>query len=422
MRRRAVRALGVLLAGLYLALGVGAGTALAEGETVQGRLVNNREPVEGVSIEVKGPDGADVGSATSDADGRWSVPLPGPGAYEVTIDEESLPDGATLRNPDRATLRVTLTEGQRRTVLFPLGESTRQVQSRAERALQLSVEGLRFGLIIALASVGLSLIYGTTGLTNFAHGELVTVGGLLAYLFNVTIGVNLILAAVITVIVCGVLGGLQDLGLWRRLRGRGTGLIAMMIVSIGLSILARYFFLYVFGGGTRAYTDYAAQSSLSLGPVSLTPKDIVSMVIAVVVLLAVAYALLRTRIGKATRAVADNPALAAASGIDVERVIQTVWVSGAALAGLGGVLLGIAQQVNFQMGFQLLLLMFAAVTLGGLGTAFGALVGSIVVGLVVQLSTLFIAPELKNVGALVVLILILLVRPQGILGRRERVG
>jgi branched-chain amino acid transport system permease protein len=136
----------------------------------------------------------------------------------------------------------------------------------------------------------------------------------------------------------------------------------------------------------------------------------------------VAYFLLRTRIGKATRAVADNPALAAASGLDVERVIRIVWVSGSALAGLAGVLLGIAQQVNFQMGLQILLLIFAAVTLGGLGTAFGALVGSIIVGLFVEMSTLVIPAELKTVGALAILIVILLVRPQGILGRAQRVG
>jgi branched-chain amino acid transport system permease protein len=138
--------------------------------------------------------------------------------------------------------------------------------------------------------------------------------------------------------------------------------------------------------------------------------------------MATAYALLRTRIGKATRAVADNPALAAASGIDVDRVIKVVWISGAVLAGLSGILLGLAQGVNFQMGFQILLLIFAAVTLGGLGTAFGALLGSLVVGLFISLSTLWIPIELKNVGALGILIVILLVRPQGILGSAQRVG
>jgi branched-chain amino acid transport system permease protein len=120
--------------------------------------------------------------------------------------------------------------------------------------------------------------------------------------------------------------------------------------------------------------------------------------------------------------VSDNPALAASSGIDVQRVISTVWIAGAALAGLAGILLALGQQVSFQLGFQILLLIFAGVTLGGLGTAFGALVGSLVVGIFTQVSTLIVPTELKNAGALVVLILILLVRPQGILGRAERVG
>jgi neutral amino acid transport system permease protein len=148
----------------------------------------------------------------------------------------------------------------------------------------------------------------------------------------------------------------------------------------------------------------------------------VVFLIAMSTLLATTALLQYTRIGKATRAVADNPALSAASGINVDGVIRIVWIAGGALAGLAGLLLGIAQQVNFQMGFQILLLIFASVTLGGLGTAFGALVGSLVVGIVVEMSTLWIPAELKYVGALAILIVILLVRPQGILGRAQRVG
>jgi branched-chain amino acid transport system permease protein len=136
---------------------------------------------------------------------------------------------------------------------------------------------------------------------------------------------------------------------------------------------------------------------------------------------------MKTRTGKAMRAVADNRDLAESSGIDVQKVIQTVWIGGAALAGLGGVLFGLDQGAVWDMGFELLLLMFAAVTLGGLGTAFGPLLGSIIVGLLVNVSTIQIGgtglpTELKNIGALLVLVGILLVRPQGILGRRDRIG
>ena len=126
--------------------------------------------------------------------------------------------------------------------------------------------------------------------------------------------------------------------------------------------------------------------------------------------------------GKATRAVADNPALSASTGINVDRVIALVWTGGAALAGLSGFLLGMTQGFDYQLGFKILLLVFAAVTLGGLGTIWGALLGSLVVGLFIELSTLIIPSELNFAGALAVLIVVLLFRPQGLLGRAERVG
>ena len=150
-----------------------------------------------------------------------------------------------------------------------------------------------------------------------------------------------------------------------------------------------------------------------------------AMVISIVVIAGVGYALLRTRIGRATRAVSDNPALASASGIDVDKVIRLVWTVSAALAGLSGVLYSLVIQhgMRWDSGLQILLLLFAAVTLGGLGTAFGALVGSLIIGLVVELAPVFGAPgDLKYASALLILILLLLVRPQGILGRPERVG
>jgi branched-chain amino acid transport system permease protein len=195
-----------------------------------------------------------------------------------------------------------------------------------------------------------------------------------------------------------------------------------MIVSIGLAIFLRNFYLFFYGGDKRAYAEFAGMAGLEFGPVSVTPTDIVAMLVAIIALGLVVVGVQKTRMGKATRAVSDNPGLASSAGINVERVITVVWVVGAALAGLSGVLLGFSQQVSFQMGFQLLLLVFAAVTLGGLGTIWGAIVGSLVVGLFLQLTTLIIPTELKSVGALLVLIVILLVRPYGLLGRRERVG
>ena len=166
------------------------------------------------------------------------------------------------------------------------------------------------------------------------------------------------------------------------------------------------------------------QSAIDIGPVSLTKRDLISMVICVLVLLGVALFLQRSRQGKAIRAVSDNPELSSATGINTDRVILLVWVAGGALAGLGGVLLGLDEQVRWNMGFTLLLLMFAAITVGGLGNAYGALVGSLLIGLAVELWTWIFpgAVELKNTGALITLIIVLLVRPQGLLGRKERVG
>jgi neutral amino acid transport system permease protein len=391
-------------------------------EALQGRLRNEGEPVEGVVITVSTVDGDEVDEVETDDEGSWRVPVPGPGEYVVTIDEDSFPDDVGLREGTRSEITLVVNPGQARNVLFPLGEGGRQVSTTLDRFFQLTVEGLQFGLIIALAAVGLSLIFGTTGLVNFSHGELVTLGAIAAYYLSAGAGLPFLLAAPIAVVIAGALGGVQDRILWRPLRKSGTGLIAMMIVTIGLALFLRAFFQYQFGAGSRSFPAYTTQAGIDLGLFSLTPRAMWSMSIATTVLILVGLALLKTRIGKATRAVADNPALAASSGIDVDRVIQVVWISGAALAGLAGILLGLAQQVNFQLGFQILLLTFAAVVLGGLGTAFGALVGALVVGVFLQVSTLVIPSELKNAGALAILILILLVRPQGILGRAERVG
>ena len=380
------------------------------------------EPVEGIRVTVLDDAGKEIDSATTDEDGHWEIGVPGPGSYDVEVDTASLPKGVELRESDRTVLTVTLNPFQSRTVNFPLGADTRHTLGGFENFLQKVVLGINFGLIIAMMSIGLSLVFGTTELVNFAHAEMVTFGGLTAYFFNQTLGLHVIPAAVLAVIVGGLAGGLFDLSVWRPLRRRKTGLIAMMVVSIGLSLLFRYMFLYQFGGRTKPYSDYFLQKAVDLGPVAVAPRDLWSIGISVVVLIAVGLALQLTRIGKGMRAVADNPDLAESSGIDVDAVVLSVWIGGGALAALGGVLLGLAEQVGFEMGFKQLLLIFAGITLGGLGTAYGALVGGFIIGLVVQVSTVWVPTELNAVSALAVLVVILLVRPQGILGRAERIG
>jgi neutral amino acid transport system permease protein len=426
--RRAVIAFTAFLGGLVFLL---SSPAWAEGEALKGTLQNQGQPVNGVKISVVAEDGNPVSTVTTGADGKWEVPVPKAGNYKVTLDQTTLPAGVALKFKDRGTLDVQVYEGNQRNVLFALATAGQQsggndtgetTSSFWDRVAQLTFEGFNLGLIIALAAMGLSLVFGTTGLTNFAHGELLTLGAMAAYFFNVVAGIPLILAAVIAVALGGAFGYLQDRFFWGQLRKRGSSLVAMMIISIGLALFLRYLFLFFFGGESAPFADYNAQPGVQVGPISATPKNFVAMGVELAVLVIVGLALLKTRTGKAARAVADNPALAASSGINVERVIRIIWTAGGAVAALAGVMLGLAQNVNYQMGFQILLLVFAGVTLGGLGTAFGALVGSLVVGLFIQLSTLVVPTELKTVGALLVLILVMLFRPQGILGRRERIG
>ncbi len=380
------------------------------------------KPLSGVRVSVEGPDGFRAEAETNSL-GAWEVLVTAKGTYAATINEDDLPSGQALTDPAKGTVKANVFMlGVELRLLFPIGPGVEKA-TRLERSAQLTVDGLILGLIIALAALGLNLIFGTTGLTNFAHGEILTFAGLLTYYFSAIVRLPVILAALIAVVLSAFISGfLQDRYLWKPLRKRGTGLIAMLVVSIGFAIFLRYFFLFLFGGDTRQLPQYAGQAGLELGLVNITPKSILTTIIGVGFIVFATLWLLTTRMGKASRAVADNPALASASGIDVQKVIRAVWILGAALAGYAGVIVTVNQGVSFLMGQDMLLLIFAAVTLGGLGTANGALVGSLIIGLFVQLSTLFIPTELKYVGALVVLILILIVRPQGILGRKERIG
>jgi branched-chain amino acid transport system permease protein len=378
--------------------------------------------LEGIGISVIGPNGFSQ-EVSTDVKGEWQVPILSKGSFSATINQEDLPSGQALTNPEKATIKANVFMlGVDLRLLFPIGPGV-QKATILERSAQLTVDGIILGLVIGLAALGLNLIFGTTGLTNFAHGEILTFAGLLTYYLSAIIKLPVIVAAPIAVILGAFISGyLQDRFLWKPLRKRGTGLIAMLVVSIGLAIFLRYFFLFLFGGDTRQLPQYAGQAGLELGLVNITPKSILTTIVGIVFIIFATLWLLRTRMGKASRAVADNPALASASGIDVQKVIRAVWILGAGLASYAGVIVTVNQGVSFLMGQDMLLLIFAAVTLGGLGTANGALVGSIIIGLFVQLSTLFIPTELKYVGALIVLIIILIVRPQGILGRKERIG
>jgi branched-chain amino acid transport system permease protein len=380
--------------------------------------------VAGVDVHVTGPNGFDE-TATSDERGKWSVTVTELGEYTAAVDPKTLPSGVAVTG-DQGTVTVnitSLTQGKAVSFGIRTGSYSASV-STSDRVIRSSFSGLRLGLLLALASIGLSLIYGTTGLSNFAHAEQVTMGGMLGYLIVNQWGFNAWIGCALVVAVCASTGYLQDRVIWQPLRRRGLGLAQMMIVTIGLSLALQYVYQYFIAADTVKIV-LSDPSPHSVGPVIFTALDLAAMAISIVVIAGVGYALLRTRIGRATRAVSDNPALASASGIDVDKVIRLVWTVSAALAGLSGILYSLVIQhgMRWDSGLQILLLLFAAVTLGGLGTAFGALVGSLVIGLVVELAPVFGAPgDLKYASALLILILLLMVRPQGLLGRAERVG
>jgi branched-chain amino acid transport system permease protein len=386
--------------------------------------VSEKKPVAGVKISVSNPSGLAIGEGVTDSAGLVTIPVPSKDDYVVTLDVASLPSGVTLVEGTKTVVNIVkdaFTTNSKRVTFFA-GSSGESGASLFDRIAQRLVDGIRLGLIIAICSVGLSLIFGTTGLTNFAHGEMVTFGGLIAFWFNVLLGIPLLIAAPLVIALGGVLGLAMNGFIFAKLRKRGIGLISQLVVSVGLSIMLRNMYLYQFGGRTRPLDDFSLQVAKSFGPVSITMRDLTTAIISLVVLLGVAGFLQRSRTGKAIRAVSDNPSLASSTGIDTQKIIRVVWFAGGALAAMGGVFRGLDEQVGFEMGSGLIFLMFAGITLGGLGSAYGALIGGFLVGLLVELASLVVPAELKNAPALLILIIVLVVRPQGILGRKQRVG
>lgn len=406
-------------------------------------------PLPGVELTLSGA-GEDQ-SATTDDTGRWVFTIDQAGEYTVAVTEATLPEGQFFKSADSRTVTVALFESV--SALFPLTDTPGAAPAPAEpsgespgessgeqpttspsaekpsasssfswpRFWQQGASGIRIGLLLALGAVGLSLVFGTTGLSNFAHAEMLSMGGILAFLFMGLTG-NIWLAGGIAVALMAFFGWFQDRILWRPLRKRRLSLMQMMIVSIGLSIVLQNIFQFFFGASILRI-DPSTPKTITLAGVTLTLQSYVAMGIALVMIVAVAIAMKYSRFGRATRAVADNRALAEASGIDVDRVISVVWTVGVALAGLSGVLLGLVLNgIAWNTGWHYLLLLFAAVILGGIGTALGAIVGALIIGVVVEMANIWLPGDLKHAAALFILIVVLLVRPQGLFGRKERIG
>jgi neutral amino acid transport system permease protein len=293
--------------------------------------------------------------------------------------------------------------------------------------------GIVLGAVIALTAVGLSLIFGVTGIVNFAHGDLVTLGATIALVFSLppdTVpggqDISMWIAVPLTVVVGFAVGALLELMLMRPLRSRRVGTVTMLVVTIGLGFIIRYLVFIWIGGKPYTYPVPIEIQGSYFGFIDMTAIEFRLVALTILILAGVGIFLTKTRLGTAMRAISDNEDLAESSGIDSNTIYVATWSLGIALAFAGGILQGIVTNVTWTMGFFLLLLMFAAVIVGGIGNPFGAMVGGFIIGLLIPLSTALPVisdhPDLRFAVALFVMIVVLLVRPQGILGSKERVS
>jgi neutral amino acid transport system permease protein len=290
-----------------------------------------------------------------------------------------------------------------------------------DELLNTTINGLSSGSIYALGAIGLSLVYGILKLVNFAHGDFMTLGGYVAFAVNVSAGMPLAVAILAAVAAVAALGLVLEYSLWAPMRRKGAGIMQLLLLSIGLAFVIRNLILFEWGGDDRRLDVDQFQSWNLFGDVSITAIQATVIATAGVVLVAVATMLRATLVGKTMRALSDSFDLAEVSGVDTRRVVTYTWLLAGSLAGLAGVLAAIYTTLTPNTGWFLLLSVFAAVVLGGIGNAYGALVGGLVLGLVQEWSTMLVRPTYKEAIGFLVLILVLLVRPQGIFGQARTV-
>lgn len=300
----------------------------------------------------------------------------------------------------------------------------------AQEMLSLTAWGVMLGGIIALGGIGLTLCYGVLKFPNFAHGEFLTLGAYITYgvvlvlpqsepIWRFSFGWDLLLGLLVAAVLTAVVAIVLDRLLYRRLRLHQSPLVLLAMASLGMEFLLRGIVYLIWGSDYHFYYSGRANPALDL-PLGLRIQADQLFVFALaLILVAILYWMLtRTRIGKAMRATADNPDLAQVRGINTEQVIAWTWAIGAALAAVGGVMYGLASQMRPDMGFVLLLPLFAAVIMGGIGSAWGALVGAIIIGIAMQLTSAFMNPAYGPAVAFVLMVLVLLMRPQGLFAQR----
>jgi neutral amino acid transport system permease protein len=284
---------------------------------------------------------------------------------------------------------------------------------------QTTATGIVAGSYFALGALGLTLVFGVLRLVNFAHGDMLTFGAYMALAFSTGLGLPFAMATFLAIAATALLGVATEKLLWQPLRQRGANLFQMLLAAIGLALLLRHCIQFVASGAVRRF-DVDITSIVELGPIRIGQMQAVVVVVGFAVLLATGLMLRFTRLGKEMRAVSDNRELAETAGVDTRRVIRWTWLLAGGLAGLAGVLYAASiGAFNPNIGFSLLLSLFAAAILGGIGQAYGALAGGIILALSQEWSTLFINARWKPAVGFAILILALIVLPRGLYGRKR---
>jgi branched-chain amino acid transport system permease protein/neutral amino acid transport system permease protein len=281
--------------------------------------------------------------------------------------------------------------------------------------LELIVNGIVLGSIIALGAVGLSMAYGILNFANFSHGDLMALGAYLAFFFKFAIGMPFLLAAAAAVASTAAVAVLIDKILYNPLR-RVENPIILLISSVGVALIIRNL-IRLFWGPQIRYYDRSIQMAYVLpGGVRIKPNQILILCVAAAMVAGLHLFLTKTRTGKAMRAASDNSELAKISGIDLDRIVIFTWILSVSLAATGGILLGMDVQLRPVMGWNLLLPIFAAAILGGIGRPYGAIAGGLIIGLAQEISTAFFSTAYKPAFAFIIMLIVLLIRPAGIFG------
>ena len=295
---------------------------------------------------------------------------------------------------------------------------------------QAIADGILTGAIVALGAIGVTFTLGIMRFANFAHSELLTWGGYIALVIvtfagpgtptgPLSFGWQLLAAALVAAVLTGLAAWGLDTLVFRRLRRRGAHPLTMVFAAFGAALVMRHLVVLVWGHESRYYTR-ELQIAIELVPgVRVLPDQIFIVALALAAMLALHRFLTRSRTGMAMRAMAESPALAQVCGIEVEAVVRLTWIISGALAAFAGVFIGLTPQLHPEIGFNLLLSLFAAAILGGVGSLTGAVVGGFLVGLAENLSLLVISPGYKGAMPFLLLLLILIVRPQGLFGERS---